>query len=632
MFTGKEKDALIKLIKEGKDIPLDYKYVFFPPEKAEYELVYADKARKEDILADTIEVPLQKVKTFGINGEDWNNFLIFGDNLQMLKTIYEDRDPEVKGKIKGKVKLIYIDPPFATRQEFKGTQDQKAYQDKMFGSQFIEFLRRRLIFLKEILADEGSIYVHLDWKKEHYIKTIMDEIFQENNFRNEIIWYYGERQLPSATKYNAKHENIFFYSKTNKYIFNMQYKPYSEEYIKTFFNKKDDRGYYQLTDGGPGKERYKRYLKDCKGVAMDTVWDDIKMIGNISMASERTGYPTQKPEKLLERIILTSSNENDIIMDVFAGSGTTLAVAEKLKRRWVGIDCGKLSIYTIQKRMLGLKNESKKPIKCKPFALYNAGLYEYKMIKELDWDKYRSFALRLFQCRDEAHRVSGIELDGYLNRDDVWVFNYQKYKKALITEDYIDDLHKHLKGKIGKRFFIITPSASVDFLEDYILKGDTKYYILRIPYSIIKELHNNFGELKQPIRESDVNETVDAVGFDFIQPPNVDCKYYLDKPKKSDLFSNKDKECVIEIKKFESKILSKKPQDFTNLETLSMIMVDWDYDGEVFDFDAVYYAEDIKPEYEVRFLMSKVKDEIMVIYLDIFGNEKREVKTLKDFK
>ncbi|MBE9593211.1 MAG: hypothetical protein IMF19_06995, partial [Proteobacteria bacterium] len=140
----------------------------------EYELVYAGKEREEDILADTMAVPLQPIKTFGKNGDGWTNKLIFGDNLQAMKSLLDD--PEVKGQ----VKLIYIDPPFATKQEFRGSQDQKDYQDKIAGAKFIEFLRKRLIFLRELLADDGSIYVHLDYRKGHYVKTLTSNRFREH--------------------------------------------------------------------------------------------------------------------------------------------------------------------------------------------------------------------------------------------------------------------------------------------------------------------------------------------------------------------------------------------------------------------------------------------------------------------
>jgi site-specific DNA-methyltransferase (adenine-specific)/adenine-specific DNA-methyltransferase len=336
-----------------------------------------------------------------------------------------------------------------------------------------------------------------------------------------------------------------------------------------------------------------------------------------------------------------ASSKGDLVLDCFAGSGTTLAVAEKLGRRWIGVDCGKLAIYTMQKRLLNiaeskdLENPKKKYGRpCKPFTLYNAGLYDYKIVKELPWEQYRDFALKLFQCRDERHEISKIELDGYLGADSVMVFNYQKHPNAVLDRGFIDDLNKYLGDKIGKRFFIIAPAASVQFLEDYIEKGKTKYFILRIPYSIIEEIHNRgFTKIKQPVSEIDVNDTVDAVGFDFIQVPTVECKYFLDKPKKADLFNQNTKECVIKIEKFDSKVISRKPLEFANLATLSMVMLDYDFDGEVFDLDEVFYAEDLKKNgYEVRFAEDKVKGQIMAIYIDIFGNEKRETKTIRDFK
>ncbi|GAI23625.1 unnamed protein product, partial [marine sediment metagenome] len=199
-----------ELLKEGKPLPEDYKNIFFSEGKKEYELIYADKEREEDILAETMRVPLQPVKTSCNDKktkDGWTNKLIFGDNLQVLKELMYD--PEVKGK----VRLVYIDPPFATQQEFRGSQDQKAYQDKIAGAKFLEFLRKRLIFLREILADDGSIYVHLDWKKGHYVKVLMDEIFKgENHFLNEIIWHYKAGAVGDKM-FGRKHEVILRYGK-----------------------------------------------------------------------------------------------------------------------------------------------------------------------------------------------------------------------------------------------------------------------------------------------------------------------------------------------------------------------------------------------------------------------------------
>lgn len=194
-LTEQEKKKIIELIEAGKTLPAVYKSKLFDRDDTEfieatkdYRLVYKGKARKEDIIAQTPAAPLQLIRSFNTDNpfeDDWRNMLIFGDNLLALKTLYEDQRGENRYKTKNKIKLIYIDPPFSTKQDFMKDRE-KAYRDKIIGAQFIEFLRKRLILMREILADDGSIYVHLDWKKGHYIKAVMDEIFGENNFLNDI--------------------------------------------------------------------------------------------------------------------------------------------------------------------------------------------------------------------------------------------------------------------------------------------------------------------------------------------------------------------------------------------------------------------------------------------------------------
>ncbi len=179
-LSDRDRERIIELLEKGEYLSLDYRHILFPPEKKEYELVYAGKEREEDILADTMAVPLQPIKTFGKNGGGWTNKLIFGDNLQVMKSLLSDPD------VKGQVKLIYIDPPFATKQEFRGSHDQKAYQDKITRARFLEFLRKRLVFLRELLSNDGSIFVHLDYKKAHYVKTLLDEILGEQNFSSKL--------------------------------------------------------------------------------------------------------------------------------------------------------------------------------------------------------------------------------------------------------------------------------------------------------------------------------------------------------------------------------------------------------------------------------------------------------------
>lgn len=610
-LSERDRERIIELLKENKDLPLDYKHILFPPEKKEYELVYAGKQREEDILADTMAVPLQPIKTFGDNSNGWTNKLIFGDNLQVMKSLLDDPD------VKGQVKLIYIDPPFATKQEFKGSQDQKAYQDKIYGSQFLEFLRKRLILLRELLSEDGSIYIHLDWKKVHYVKVLADEIFGEENFQREVIWRIGwvSGYKSVAKNWIRNHETLLFYSKN-----------------KDNFIFRKDKAYIPYP---PGYERWGGREKG-KGYAMEDMWgvfekEGVTSLQVVSFSGENTGYPTQKPEGILKRIIDVCTYENDLVMDVFAGSGTSLAVAEKLGRRWIGIDCGKLAIYTIQKRLLNLKSEignKGKKLTPKPFTLYHAGLYDFSKLKKLPWAEWRKFALLLFSCRDQKHSISGIELDGYRGRSDVLVFDYQKEGGVVLDYGFIDDLHAMIGSKTGSRFFIIAPAASVVFLEDYIDKGSTRYYILRIPYSIINELHNkDFEAIKQPIDESQVNDTVDAVGFDFIRQPLVECAYSIEKPTEQ-----LHEYAVIHIKTFKSEAMIKGASQLGNRESLSMIMVNFDYDGEIFNLDKVFYASEIeKNGWKVFLPLNNIKKQIMIIYLDIYGNEYREIKTIQDF-
>ena len=563
-MTPEQRVELIRLLQQGEDLSPEWGRVLFPPEKREYELVYHGKERQEDIIADTLAVPLQPVRAFGGNGVDWHNMLIFGDNLQAMKTLLEMKKAGKLCNADGTpgVRLVYIDPPFATKHDFKGSQDQKAYQDKIEGAQFIEFMRRRLVLLRELLADNGCIYFHLDTKKSHYLKVIMDELFGEDRFENELVWKRSSAHSDSSTYANL-HDTLFYYSKSPTTVFLQQFQPYSEEYIEERYKHVElngrrfldrDLSSTGLKGGGyvyewkgitqewrcpidtlrkyekearlyytkKGVARYKQYLDEMKGVALQDVWFDISPVN--SQAKERVDYPTQKPEKLLERIVLSSSMKHDIVIDAFAGSGTTIAVAEKLGRRWIGIDCGKLAIYTIQKRMLNLCKEigNKGPkLKPMPFTLYNAGLYDFSRLRSLPWEDWRFFALQLFQCRDEPHKVGGIAFDGFRQGADVMVFNHLQHKDAAISEETIHEIHDAVGSRVGGKVFIIAPALTFDFQQDYITLDGVRYYALRIPYSIIHELHRReFTALKQPADEMAVNDTVEAVGSISSAPRN----------------------------------------------------------------------------------------------------------------
>src|SRR3989338_2173818 len=599
----------LKLSETGEELRGEWAREFFPPERREYELVYNGKENEEQILADTMAVPFQEVSTFGQNGVDWHNKLIFGDNLQAMKTLLQMK---VDGKLVNAdgtpgVRLIYIDPPFSTRRDFKGSQDQKAYQDKIAGSAFLEFMRKRLILLKELLANDGGIYVHLDYRKGHYLKVLMDEIFGEQNFINEIIWSYRTGGV-SKNFFARKHDNIYYYAKNGNFLFNTQYyKSYQQK--KYNFSEK----YPEFFD----KDKQKWYHNS---VCRD-VWEDIYPLGTESDSKERVDFPTQKPEALIKRIIEASSNKGDIVMDVFAGSGTTSATAEKLERRWISIDVSKLAVYTTQKRMLTLRkniSNTGEPLAAKPFTLYNAGLYDFENLRNLPWEDWRFFALQLFECKDELHKIHGFQMDGKRQGSSVHVFNH--FKEGQISQQTIADLHASIGKAVGERCFIIAPRGAFLFQEDYIEMDGVRYYALRIPYSFINELHRRkFSALVQPNDEMAINEAVEAVGFDFIQPPVVELEVAAKKQAVS-----------VKIKKFESKARLRGEDKISKHGALSMVMVDYDYNGKVFDLDKAFYASAIKDnKWKIELPSKEIKGDVMLVFLDIYGNESRIVITPK---
>ena len=594
--------------RQGKEIPADWAKVIFPSEKREYELSYYGKQTAEAILADVDPVPLQEVSNFNTPAdyEGWQNKLIFGDNLQVLKRLIEDKK---NGKLKSAhgtvgVPLVYIAPPFSTRKDFKVSgEDQKAYQDKVAGAEFLEWLRRRLILLKEVMADDGSIYVHLDYRKGHYVKVLLDEVFGEKNLRNEIIWCYTGPGSPGMKQFNRKHDVIYWYSKSDKWHFNstdvrVPYKDENQSLRKAF-----------ASDGSWSDEDIAKMRE--RGRIPDDWWEFSVAARKRVDGIERTAYPTEKPQPLLERIIKASSGEGDIILDCFAGSGTSLFVAEKLNRRWISCDVGKLSVYTQQKRLLGMSEKQ-----ASPFTLYSSGLYDFAKIRELPRDDWRLFALQLFNCIDDQHKIKGFAFDGKREGQSVWIYDFHS-TDAKITTETIDDIHARIGDSVDGDVFIVAPKGCFDFMEDYIEKDGVRYYSLRIPYSFIAELHKrNFTAINQPRNSEDVNDGIEAVGFDFIQLPDLEFEIAAGK---------------LHIKQFEGKTRNRGQDETHGWDSFSMLMIDYSYDGEVFDLDEVKYAKDFN-EQTVDFASDKITDRAMLIFLDKFGNEVRAIISKEDIK
>ena len=694
-LTNIQKNYIIKLIQEGKELPEEFKCLLFPTKQKEYELIYAGKIRKEDLLANEdgiFPVPLQIDKVF--NGEreswddDWKNMIVFGDNLQFLKTVYENKDPLIKDKVKGKVKLIYIDPPFATESDFKGKEGQKAYRDKTKGAEFVEFLRRRLILAKEILADDGFIIIHLDWKKSHYIKLILDEIFGENLFRNEIIWHY-RRWTANSKEFQKMHDTLLLYSKNEKSMINKisvlpsesKQKALNKGYhtnkingISQFLIYNEEKVNKLINEGKLDLSKYDKivYVHENQVIAPD-VWTDINIIN--SQANERLGYPTQKPEELLKRIVESTTNPGDLVLDFFAGSGTTAVVAEKLGRRWIAVDIGKFAYYTIQKRILQIENSKdlltsqkekknyKKCEKCgekvlcsidyvdnnqkygkkaKSFITARLGVYDLKQALDLEWKQYLKFVSELFEFEIRNFEIAGLTFDGKKGEYPVKVFDYSKFKDASVDEEYLQNIHKTIGNRLSGRVYIVAPANYIGFIQDYYEIGDIRYYFLKIPYQVIKELHKiPFKKLRQPQSKKNVNDLEEVIGFHFIRQPEV----------KSELRVEENKVKLI-IKEFRSQYY--KDEDgkvLDNFETLSAVFINKNYNGEYFEMDEVYFADELLPkktkkkddEDDIREKLKNLKEnglaieidkkeignEIMIVYSDIYGNDFTEILDVK---
>jgi len=801
-LTDTERAEIEQLLADGRPLPEKWLYRLFPNCNRsveigkEYRLVYDGKLKREEVLARTPAAPWQLVRSFCAerpHADGWRNLLVWGDNLLALRELLNDQQgPDCFGT-KGKIKLIYIDPPFATRQDFMKDKE-KAYRDKVLGAQFIEFLRRRLVLLRELLASDGTIYIHLDWKKGHYIKAILDEVFGEDSFSGDIIWKRTTSHA-QAKSFGIIHDSIFCYRKnTDVFVWHPQYEEHTQKHIDKYYNQIDENGdryaLDNLTAAGDGprrsfwgreippppgthwrysqanidklcaqgliimtskdRPRFKRYLKSLKGRVIGSLWLDLPVIN--SQAAEDTGYPTQKPERLLERMVRASSNEGDIVLDCFAGSGTTAAVAEKLGRRWIAMDCGKLAIYTTQKRLFSLtttigavkkddrkepertedwqehlrnspgvlivtekarkgecevtvdllhdlaalvkkhdlakkgsalslvcsenklkipakrleepedgpgqkrievdgiefrisiitakdKPEKEQPLFAKEFALYRAGVYDMAAIKELPWAEYRPFVLKLFGVREHMHARYGFNLDGYIGTYSAFIWNYPDYKTFTLDYGYVDDLHGTLRGRPGERFYIIAPVTAMAFAEDEVVLGETTYVFLKVPLSILLRLIESKepAAFKQPMKEDDVNEVIDAVGFDFISQPQVKWKGKKES-RKGELYT----EYVLEISEFRAQTLATDPEDFQNFETFSMALVDLDHDGDVFQLSTVFWGEEVLKEaggldkaekLELRIAEQDFKgSRMMVILCDRYGNEKVLLLAKTDFE
>jgi DNA modification methylase len=445
-LSDAEQRDLITLIQQGKPLPDKYRFILFE-DKREVELVWNGKTR--DVC--TTVLPFQTLEhidepraetraqpdLFDSRGRQqagWANKLIWGDNKLILSSL---KSGPLRQQIEdaGGLKLVYIDPPFDVGADFSmdieiggetfhkeaNLLEQIAYRDTWGrgADSFVSMIYERLILIRDLMAPDGSVYVHCDWRVNSLVRLAMNEVFGTSNFRNEITWR-RTRTHNDATTWAAIADTILYYTRGDSFVWNPQFTDQSEEDIETRYRFRDEDGrryrlgpidspnprpnmMYIWKGFSPPKKgwRYSRekmaeldqagriwypnsvykrpatklYLEESRGALVGTVWTEFSAVQ--ASAKERVDYPTQKPEALLEQIIKASSNEGDLIADFFAGSGTTAAVAEKLGRKWIATDLGKFAVHTTRKRLIGVQRHRKAAEQdFRAFEVLNLGRYE----------------------------------------------------------------------------------------------------------------------------------------------------------------------------------------------------------------------------------------------------------------
>ncbi|MFZ2447793.1 MAG: site-specific DNA-methyltransferase, partial [Syntrophobacteraceae bacterium] len=406
-LTEQEQQEILRFMEADRPLPDKYRFLLFA-DKREVELVWNGKTSEvcnivlpfqvieqvDEPRAEKPEDASMQMDMFDARGRQlkgWTNKLIWGDNKLILSSLKNGPLREEIEK-QGGLKLIYIDPPFDVGADFSmdieiggsagsptetftkkpSILEEIAYRDTWGKGtdSFIAMIYERLVLMRDLLAEDGSIYVHCDPRINSHIRLVLDEVFGKGGdndtagFRNEISWCYTGGRVPKVA-YGRRHDTIYYYTKSNNWIYNYQavMKSLNEEQ-EARYRYEDEKGKYRLMGrflkdspikGARDISReweeknpelvYRYYMKD--GTLCLDYWDDIPQLNQVS--KDRTGFPTQKPEELAERIIKASSNEGDLVADFFCGSGTTAAVAEKLGRKWIVSDLGKFGIHTTRK-------------------------------------------------------------------------------------------------------------------------------------------------------------------------------------------------------------------------------------------------------------------------------------------
>lgn len=608
------------------------------PRKGRPMLYWIGKKTLEEVKsypAHLIEVydPFNNTKFYKIPNyedleKDWYNLLFEGDNKEVLATLLEYG-------FRGKIDLIYIDPPFASnkdyvrRVELRGVTNSKIeedeapilqqvmYEDIWKRDEYFQWIYERLLLLKELLSETGSIYVHLDWTVGHYVKILLDEVFGEDNFVEEIIWAYGSPSGGRAkgSKLVKNHDVIFHYAKNYQWRKeNKIYLPYSEKYIKDWFKYSDEDGrlYRRRMRGRDESDNIiweKQYLDESPGIPAPTVWNDIQQIyadpraykGNV-FTEASFGFVTAKPEALIERIIKHSSDEDDLILDCFIGSGTTAAVSQKLGRRWIGVDINKGAVQLTAKRLRKVIEEQ---IQDSPDTLKesNREYFAFAIYKVNNYD------LQLFQseAKELAIKHLGIErmttdsfFDGKLGDKLVKIIDFNHPLTLLDLETIRDELFKRPREERNIEIVCYGQELNTQaWIEDWNKRNPVNKMTI-----------------------TDLKTDKEKGGFIIYESPQA----------KVEIKRENENTAKIEIKEFisptvirrfnlENSILQKAIVDFRSM--IDYVLIDPNYDGKVFKtvfFDIPERQQDlVKGIYSIQIPATKTK--IAVKIVDVLGNE-----------
>jgi len=569
--------------------------------------------------------PAQEKEVYGDKTAKDFNKLFWGDNLQVLSHLLKE--------YRGEVDLIYIDPPFDSAADYvkkvklrggervEGQQqsiiEEKQYTDLWEKDEYLQFMYERLLIMKELLSDTGSIYLHCDWHRGAYLRLLMDEIFGEGaatddkkaaGFRGEIIWDKGFRGTESKDIYQRTHDIVFWYSRSNKWVWNQLYEEYNDKKMGRYNQTDKDGHKFALikrvrTDGTIyyGKTYYNPEGKKIEDIIFEPIL--------ASTDTERNDYPTQKPEELIERFIKASSNEGDLVADFFIGSGTTAAVAQKLGRRWIGCDINIGSIQTTTKRLNQMLAEQvkEKPKKSK-------GLLGFKVLNVNEYDVFKNE----IEAKEIVMETYGVEplkrsyFDGMLDSDFVKVLPLNRVLGKMDVRSLLKGINDELDGftkktvskhseAVYKEGVIVICSGMELDVRDFIKKENKTGVEVKI-YDILTDtkdlIFKQYPESKVKVATKGTKLSVEIQEF---YSPLLMRKLELENGK-------------VLKKEREAKV-----KDFKQI--VDSVAIDVDYDGKLFNAEIMDLPEKnevIKARYNFEY-PKKGKYTVAVKIIDVLG-------------